>query len=58
MLLRTGIAQAVESAKKADVAIVCVGDSAEAVGYDGSVSHFAGSILLWLIQQYFSSLST
>ena len=37
MLMCTGIAQAVESAQTADVAIVCVGDSAEAVGYDGSV---------------------
>eukprot|EP01046_Picozoa_sp_COSAG06_P032506 COSAG06_NODE_3254_length_5608_cov_2.333999_1_plen_175_part_00 len=28
----------VDTAKAADVAIVCVGDSAEAVGYDGSAS--------------------
>lgn len=34
----TGIADAVRTAKAADVAVVVVGDSAEGVGYDGSAS--------------------
>ena len=33
----SGIQHAADTAKAADVAVVVVGDSAEAVGYDGSV---------------------
>eukprot|EP01043_Picozoa_sp_COSAG02_P030880 COSAG02_NODE_1993_length_10163_cov_11.874006_7_plen_106_part_00 len=48
----SGIQHAADTAKDADVALIVVGDSAEAVGYDGSVSLLHASISILVVLNF------
>lgn len=52
----SGIQHAADTAKDADVALIVVGDSAEAVGYDGSVSLLHTSISIPVVLGFVDSI--